>query len=530
MNNFGISFSPSNARSFIEKLEQFTHTDSLEHEGRIPVIVSHSEPVSQNVSNRAVKVLLRCFKEQIPQELSRQSVSALSHLSQHYQSCEELKAAEKLNRSISLVREACLFRFYLEHGNSDMRFKLGMYFLGTKIKANEQKARELFQLAAQDGNKEAWHQLACLHLMGNEVDRQKKAFECSSQAASLGDVSNMTYIGNCYLNGEGVDKDEFKAFEYFSEAAAAGDTEAQISLAHLCLKGEVVEKNEKKAFENYKLAAAQNNRQALFNLAISYELGIGTEVDRLEAIRCYECAAELGDMEALYTLGRRFSRGLGVEKNLSKAFHYYERAASAGHADAEYHLAICYMNGEGTEKDEGLAVQLLRESAAKGNAHALVTLGALYEQGGPGIQINERQAFQHYKMAAKKDKNHLQAQFLLAECFRFGRGVKTNKTKAVKFYTHAAANKNHQAQISLCQCNFSGEGVPKDERKAIELLAQFAAEGNPLAQYSLSKFYFFGEYVERDWGKAASLLKMASQQGDTRAQKMLEELRNASNT
>jgi TPR repeat protein len=430
MNNIGISFSPDGSQSFIEKLKQFTHTNSLECEDGVPVIFSHCEPVSQKVSNRAVKVLLRCFKEQISQELILQSISALSHLSRHYQSYEECQAAEKLNRGISSILEACRLKLRLDCENSDARS------LDTK---NEQRILELFQLTRQDGNKRALQQLAYSHLVENEGDHAKKTFECLSPESIL----DMVYTGNRYLKGEGVNIDEYKAFEYFKQAAEAGDVEAQNSLANLYLEGRGVAKDEKKAFENYKLAAAQNHRQALFNLAVSYERGTGTEINELEAIRCYEHAAELNDMEAQYVLGRRFTRGLGVRINLQTAFHYYKSAARADHTVAQFYLAECFKSGSGVKKNMKKAVKFYAYAAANGNHDAQISL---------------------------------------FRCYFFGEGVPKDGRKAIDLLAKFASEGNPLAQCHLARFYLRGDYIGQDRGKAMSLLAQASRQGDTEAQ------------------------------------------------
>lgn len=433
MNKIGITFSSDGSQSFIEKLKEFTHTDSLECEDGVPVIFSHCEPVSQKVSNRAVKVLLRCFKEKISQELILQSVFALSHLRRHYQRYEECQAAEKLNRGISSILEACRLRLSLDCENSDARS------LDTK---NEQKIFELFQWTRQDGNKRALQPLACSHLAENEGDHAKKTFERFSSES----ISDMVYTGNHYLKGEGVNIDEYNAFEYFKQAAEAGDAEARNSLANLYLEGRRVTKDEKKAFENYKLAAAQNYRQAFFNLAVSYERGTGTEINKLEAIRCYEHAAELNDMEAQYVLGRRFARGLGVRQNLQTAFHYYKRAARADHTAAQFYLAECFKSGSGVKKNMKKAVKFYACAAAKGSHDALISLFG---------------------------------------CYIYWKRDPKNERKAIDLLAKFAAEGNPLAQCHLAKSYLRGDYIGQDRGKAMSLLAQASRQGDTEAQEML---------------------------------------------
>jgi len=515
-----MSFSRSDPSPFIKKLAQFNPANKLAYEHGVPVIVSHSALVDQRNSLHAVKELLRCFQEQISQEHIGQSLSALSHLHKHYQSYGELKSAKKINRVI-LVAQSHLLRFNLKHGNSEARSQFGID--GAKVEHDKKAFKSLSQ--ATNLSVSSMTYIGNCFLNGEGVDQDElKAFEYFYEAAAEGNAEAQNSLGYLYLYGQVVPKEELKAFEYFYEAAARGNAEAQNSIANLYLRGEKVPKDEKKAFEYYQLSAAQNDSWGLFNLGISYKRGRGTEKDELEAIRCHEQAAEMGNTYAQYYLGRRFASGRGVEKNLVTAFHYFESAANAGHPDAQFELALCYMDGKGVEKDDELAKQFLKLSAAQDSAHALVTLGEIYEEGKMGFALDLNEAFKSYKKAFKKENEHPQALFYLAECFRFGKGVKQNPCKAFKFIQRAALCGDHDAQIYLFESYF-GETAAKDERKAIEFLTKFALEGNPGAQVKLAGFYIRGDYLGKDLGKAEAFLKMASRQGNIEAQEILEELK-----
>ena len=57
-----------------------------------------------------------------------------------------------------------------------------------------------------------------------------QSFDDVLKAAKGGDAAAQGYIGYCYLNGNGVSKDEKLAFEWFSKSATQGNPEAQYFL------------------------------------------------------------------------------------------------------------------------------------------------------------------------------------------------------------------------------------------------------------------------------------------------------------
>ena len=70
-----------------------------------------------------------------------------------------------------------------------------------------------------------------------------------------------------------------------------------------------------------------------------------------------------------------------------------------------------------------------------------------------------------YRAAA--EKGDAEAQFNLAQCYRFGWGVEPDKAKAVYWYRKAAEQGLKEAQYNLGVCYKKGEGVPKDLEQAV---------------------------------------------------------------
>jgi TPR repeat protein len=78
-------------------------------------------------------------------------------------------------------------------------------------------------------------------------------------------------------------------------------------------------------------------------------------------------------------------------------------------------------------------------------------------------------------------------QYILGNCYYFGRGVLKNDTEAVKWYQKAAEQGNAEAQFSLGNCYYFGCGVPKNDTEAVNWYRKAAEQGNVLAQALLHK-------------------------------------------
>lgn len=63
------------------------------------------------------------------------------------------------------------------------------------------------------------------------------------------------WLGDCYYNGQGVEKNINEAFKWYSKSVEKGCVDAYSDLAYCYSHGEGVEQNLPKAFELYKEGA-----------------------------------------------------------------------------------------------------------------------------------------------------------------------------------------------------------------------------------------------------------------------------------
>ena len=103
----------------------------------------------------------------------------------------------------------------------------------------------------------------------------------------------MNNVGNCYRDGEGVEKDGEKAIEWF-----------------------------KKAYEKNGEAAGN----AANRIGLIYNGGYGVEKDDVKQLEWYRKSAEKGYDWGMYNLGNCYRNGEGVEKNGEKAIEWFKKA------------------------------------------------------------------------------------------------------------------------------------------------------------------------------------------------------------
>jgi serine/threonine protein kinase len=128
--------------------------------------------------------------------------------------------------------------------------------------------------------------------------KSKEARDLLGQAADLGESRAMQDLGEMYMEGTVVDKNEKEAEKWFRKAAANGNTSAMLSLGGMYELGNGVEPSETDAADWYRKAADAGNPAAMFNLGRFYEEGKGVRRDPGKAKKLYQDAATLGDQEA----------------------------------------------------------------------------------------------------------------------------------------------------------------------------------------------------------------------------------------
>ena len=75
------------------------------------------------------------------------------------------------------------------------------------------------------------------------------------------------------------------------------------------------------------------------------------------------------------------------------------------------------------------------------------------------------------------ERGHAEAQRYLGECYEYGRGMKTDRDKAIGWYRKSAEQGNAEAQYNLGGCYYYGLGVEKDFNEAIRWYRKAAAQG-----------------------------------------------------
>lgn len=273
--------------------------------------------------------------------------------------------------------------------------------------------------------------------------------------------------------------------------------------------------------------------------------------DFKQAAKCYEKAADQGYPEGMFMLHVCYVEGLGVPKNVQKSNYWMEQAAQCGHLVSQKSLGKKYMDGTDVEKDLQKAAYWYEKAANQGDEEAMKKLTELKAQGinvpsakpltttvatthttskTPGekeYQQAEKQwrddkRVKYYEKAA--NKGYAEAQYWLGWCYRQGKGVGKNDTKAAYWVEKAAQQGHVGAMTQIGYCYNEGVGVKQDYQKSHYWSEKAALAGNKVAQYNYAEDFELGHGVEKNKEKAIYWYRKAADQNLEPAKKKWDEL------
>lgn len=159
-----------------------------------------------------------------------------------------------------------------DNGNALALYLLGIvYFEDTEVRDLD-RAKELFQAAANKGHNGASDYLAIMYYNGLGFKQDyKKAFTLSQATANQGNVAAQCNLGILYKEGKGVEKNLGSAAWCFMHAANGGDEDAVSQLKGLRdhLKHKIVSRFEDVLFsKNFSDALQALSQKAELPLAI----------------------------------------------------------------------------------------------------------------------------------------------------------------------------------------------------------------------------------------------------------------------
>lgn len=364
------------------------------------------------------------------------------------------------------------------------------------VGANVDRAIELLYRCAECGCADAYIALGQLYCeVGSPLYNQALAYECFYNATTLG--KGFYYLGLCYNDGLGCDKNAEKAIELFFDGAEREDIDCLCALGICREFGIGCDIDYEMAVALYTRAAEHNNATAINNLGGCYFYGHGVEQNKEYATELYMQAAELGNSNAECRLGICCETGDGCEKDLVAAFEHYKHAAMSNNPIALYRMAICYDKAIGVEQNFSRAYDCYLQAAQNGCVEAMYEIGLMCKYA-KGTHKNADEAYKWFSRAAEKGISN--AIYEVGNCYFEGFGAIRNHELALTRYNDAFRidPQNSKAALKIGICYLNGLGVRKNEALAFEWFKTGAKLNSRTSVYMLGECYFYGVGVQEN--------------------------------
>ena len=330
-----------------------------------------------------------------------------------------------------------LYQVAAQQGNTDAIMILALYYeTGMLVTEDLTKATDYYRMAADKENYQALQWLMDRSRTEPTFATAKQVTQWNLSLAKHGDMNAMVDAGMAYYSGKGAELDKRRALQLFEDAAEAGDDSAHTMLASILLYDRDIERNPAQAVVWLRESAEDGNprAQAMLGIVTSSLNDIASEGITFDDERAYEWVKK--SMNQKYPLsysyaGQMLLAATGTERDIPQAVAKFEEGARLGNADAMVNLAWQLVHGQGIEKDTARAYQLIKAAADQGYPNAIYNLGWLYEHG-HGVKQDYAKAVEHYKAASKlKDPS---GTYNLAEMYEFGRGTDADTEHALELY------------------------------------------------------------------------------------------------
>ena len=276
---------------------------------------------------------------------------------------------------------------------------------------------EAVQKAANEGQPDAMYELYVRLRDGTGImpdDQQAKVW--LAKAAEEGNAQAQCFLGYYYEHSIAYSKDDranwrtnnmAEAIRWYRRSADQNHPGGQFRLGLCYLEGEGVYKDEERGLELLRKAADQGHSYSLHKLAELYARGIGeprNEQDR--PVELLRRAATYNFKNAFSALFFRYQHGIGTDRNLILASEWYCWAAIANtHMYPLKDKISEPASGQAPKTDPfALALNLFFKAVKRRDSDAALRIGEMYAIGRE-VPRNPEQAWQWFNLAAQRGSN-----------------------------------------------------------------------------------------------------------------------------
>jgi TPR repeat protein len=364
--------------------------------------------------------------------------------------------------------------------------------------------------------------------------------------AAGGDGAAMLALGEMFLTGDSVAKDESQAAGWFRRGAEAGYAPAEARLGWMLWKGRGGPRDDGEAETWLRKAVAQGEPSAQESLAqllsggapgasVADDLALGARFaaaavhrslrsalpppslqDRptgfrggMDESKWFFRAAEQGNPAGLRNLGLLYFLGDSVKHDEAEGFRRLLAAADKKDTVARWAVGVLLLDGRGAPKDEAQAAVRFRQAADAGDALAQRALGWMNETG-RGMAVNVKEAARLYGLAVQQ--GDAWSRDALGRLTQDGRGTAKKPDQALLLYK--AAEDFPPALVDL--------GLMLEEKgdllQAQSCYRRAADAGDAAGRYHLGVLFETGRGGRRDPSESIKLYDLAAYAGVMDAQ------------
>ena len=362
-------------------------------------------------------------------------------------------------------------------GYAEAKGDLGLisYFGHFGQQAEPARATSSLQAAASAGCGRAAYAVAKA-VWDKSAGERSKALAAMTQAATLGHVPALVFVGHAQENGVCCDPNADAAHSWYTRAADAGDPTAEKNCAIWMLH------NRRSMLEDG-MSDEAINRKIVLLLQRAASVNRGPCV--FSSVLGAPFFREEPDATAAWMLGCFYATGMfDVVKNASEAARLFKLAAELGHQDATVDHALCLLWGRGVAPNAPKALQILEGVAESGFPRGITALAGVHLFGLLGQARSPERAEQLLQEAAMR--NYPPASTALGMIFEQGLGVRLNHHAAFGFFERGDQDQEPISTFHLARCYISGRGVPRDIQRGKRMLARLgdvAPDGQRWVQF-----------------------------------------------
>jgi len=177
-----------------------------------------------------------------------------------------------------------------------------------------------------------------------------------------------------------------------------------------------------------------------FMISSAYAANIESRIFKFQ-----QKVAKIGNAKAQYKLAYMHEIGRGTEKDLNQATLWYKKSASQNFRAAKHRLVFINVKTKGFKAKHKMWLTSLINDANKGDDDVQFLLANMYEEG-IGVKRNLKQAHRYYKLSTAKGNADAESQLFRIVQKINATSEENEKQKAAKLAAKKAAAKKQQAK------------------------------------------------------------------------------------